>query len=62
MPVNFGLDLLIPFCTVHVLSCVLVEIFGHTTVIHVPVLLLRALCGNITAQYNLPYMYLYQLN
>ena len=35
MPVISSLKLLIAFCTVHVLSCLLVKIFGHTTAIHV---------------------------
>ena len=33
---DFGLHLSIAFCTVHVVSCVLVKIFIHTTVIHAP--------------------------
>ena len=36
VPVMFGLKLLIAFCRVHVLCCVLLEILDHTTAVHVP--------------------------
>ena len=35
VPVIFGLNLLKAFGTVHVLSCMLVEILNHTTAVHV---------------------------
>ena len=35
VPEIFGLNLLIAFCTKHVLINVLVEILGHTMIIHI---------------------------